>query len=89
MQAVWSRCFPIYDEIRRQLDGGHLGKPLLVMAAFTIPVVNITRIEKKSLGGGGLMDIGSYTIQAATLVFKEMPEKIIVEGALTEEGTKS
>ncbi|XP_041348491.1 trans-1,2-dihydrobenzene-1,2-diol dehydrogenase-like [Gigantopelta aegis] len=89
MEAVWSRCFPLYDEIRRQLDGGHMGKPLVVMASFVLPILDIARVGEKRLGGGGLMDIGSYTVQAANLVFKEMPEKITVEGALSEEGVDS
>ncbi|XP_041348492.1 trans-1,2-dihydrobenzene-1,2-diol dehydrogenase-like [Gigantopelta aegis] len=83
MEGIWSRCFPIYDEIRKELDSGTLGQPFLVISTMTMPVLDV---GKTSEGGGCMMSIGCYVIQAANLVFKGMPEKITVEGTLAEDG---
>ena len=53
------------------------------MATFTIPVLDVGEVRD---GGGLIPSLGCYVVQAASLVFKDMPEKITVEGTLTENG---
>lgn len=50
------------------------------------PILGRERVEKRELGGGGLLDLGVYTIQLAILAFKEKPEKICAVGHLHETG---
>ena len=58
----------------------------MVVANICLPLDSVTRIRKRELGGGGLMDIGCYAVQACNAVFPGKPEKIQAQGALFEEG---
>ncbi|XP_025086051.1 trans-1,2-dihydrobenzene-1,2-diol dehydrogenase-like isoform X2 [Pomacea canaliculata] len=86
MEGYWSRCFPVYDRIRQELRKGTLGDVRLVIANICLPLDDVPRIRQKCLGGGGLMDIGCYAVQAANIVFPGKPEKIEVQGSFFEEG---
>nr|KAG5694028.1 hypothetical protein BaRGS_002482 [Batillaria attramentaria] len=86
MEGYWARCFPVYDEIRKELREGTLGEVRMLVASICLPLDSVDRIRKRELGGGGLMDIGCYAVQAANLVFPGKPEKIDVEGVFYEEG---
>lgn len=86
LQGYWSRCFPVYDRIRQELRKGTLGDVRLVIANICLPLDDVPRIRQKCLGGGGLMDIGCYAVQAANIVFPGKPEKIEVQGSFFEEG---
>ena len=56
-----------------------------MQVSFTIAKDDLERMRKRELGGGGLMDLGCYTVQAANHVFKGRPESIHVQGTLTED----
>ncbi|XP_060072787.1 trans-1,2-dihydrobenzene-1,2-diol dehydrogenase-like [Ylistrum balloti] len=86
MEATWSRFFPIYEKIKAEIASGSLGDVELVTAKFAIPIKDVPRIKEKALGGGCMLDIGIYTVQLACMVFDEMPEKIVAEGVLNEQG---
>lgn len=45
MEAVWSRCFPAYDEIRRIIDSGEIGEVLYAGATFGRPLSHIDRMK--------------------------------------------
>ena len=86
-QGVWSRFFPVYDQIRKEKAAGTLGEIKLVTADFCIPIASVDRIKKLELGGGGLLDIGIYVVQLACFVFdNEMPEEIGAFGNLMNTG---
>lgn len=42
--------------------------------------------SKKDLGGGVVLDLGVYTIQASQWGFQEAPQKVIAKGELNEDG---
>ena len=86
LQAVWSRFFPVYDEIKQSINSGELGDVSMVTVQFCLDLMSVERLRRKDLMGGVLLDIGIYCIQFACHVFGEMPEKIIAAGSLTEEG---
>ncbi|XP_070150098.1 trans-1,2-dihydrobenzene-1,2-diol dehydrogenase [Polyergus mexicanus] len=87
MEAVWSRCFPVYDTIRKELASSNIGDIYQVTASFGFGMPNIDRISKKELGGGTVMDLGIYCLQFACLVYdNEMPESIKASGVLNENG---
>ncbi|KAK7479558.1 hypothetical protein BaRGS_00029195 [Batillaria attramentaria] len=75
-----------FMEIRKELREGTLGEVRMLVASICLPLDSVDRIRKRELGGGGLMDIGCYAVQAANLVFPGKPEKIDVEGVFYEEG---
>nr|XP_011421042.2 trans-1,2-dihydrobenzene-1,2-diol dehydrogenase isoform X2 [Crassostrea gigas] len=87
MEAIWSRCNPIYRKIKEEIRSGNLGEILHVQCQFLVPICNVDRINKPELGGGGLHDIAIYTIQLATMVFNnEKPVKITADASLSDQG---
>lgn len=79
---MWSRWFPVYTQIRKELEVGTIGEPRLVQVTFCVPIAHIDRVKDIKLGGGGLVDIGIYVVQFATMVFKEMPESVTAVGTM-------
>lgn len=86
-QAIWSRCFPVYAEVRRLLAEEAVGEVKLVKAYFGSPQLHIPRSVRKELGGGALLDIGVYCLQFVLMVFDgERPASIQATGALLDSG---
>lgn len=86
-QAIWSRCFPTYAEVRRLLAEQAVGEVKLVKAYFGSPQLHIPRSVRKELGGGALLDIGVYCLQFVLMVFDgERPASIQATGALLDSG---
>lgn len=87
MEAVWSRCFPVYDAVRKEIASGNVGDIHQVMVTFGFRMPDVDRLTKKELGGGTILDLGIYCLQFACLVYdNEVPESIKVSGFLNEEG---
>ncbi|GAU99711.1 hypothetical protein RvY_10670 [Ramazzottius varieornatus] len=85
-EAVWSRFFPAYRTLRQVLKEEKIGEMKMVSAVMGIAMPNTPRLHRKHLGGGALMDLGSYTIQLAVAVFgNEMPETIKAVATLNNE----
>jgi len=85
MEAVWSRCFPVYEHLRKLLLNKSIGDVLHLDAQFGAKI-DVERMWKKELGGGTILDIGIYTLQIATLVFGSSPSKVVAAGHLNKEG---
>lgn len=87
MEAMWSRCFPAYKELRRQLEADKIGKVLQLSVNFGFPLDHINRVMVRELGGGAMYDIGVYVLQLAQFVFPgESPVDIKVTGQRNEHG---
>uniref|UniRef100_A0A668W4B3 Trans-1,2-dihydrobenzene-1,2-diol dehydrogenase n=1 Tax=Oreochromis aureus TaxID=47969 RepID=A0A668W4B3_OREAU len=87
MEAIRSRCFPVYAEVRRLLAVEAVGDVKLVKAYFGSPRLKVPRSEQKELGGGALLDIGVYCLQFVLMVFNgERPESIQATGVLLDSG---
>ncbi|XP_045175953.2 trans-1,2-dihydrobenzene-1,2-diol dehydrogenase-like [Mercenaria mercenaria] len=86
VEGMWSRWFPAYDEIRKEISSGTLGDIRLVQVTFCVPIMHRERLHSVELGGGATLDIGIYAVQFACLVFNEMPESITAVGHLMESG---
>ena len=37
MEGFWSRCFPAYSELKKQISQGAIGEPKLITASFGYP----------------------------------------------------
>ncbi|XP_067001936.1 trans-1,2-dihydrobenzene-1,2-diol dehydrogenase [Anabrus simplex] len=87
MEAVWSRCFPAYDVLRRELEAGAVGEVLQVNVSFGSPLESIDRMRLKELGGGTILDLGIYCLQFVLLVFgPRLPQNMVALGHLNDEG---
>ncbi|KAK7099595.1 trans-1,2-dihydrobenzene-1,2-diol dehydrogenase-like [Littorina saxatilis] len=89
MEGYWARCFPVYHQIRKELREGTLGDVKMVVANICLPLDTVARIKQRALGGGGLMDIGCYAVQACNVVFPGLPEKIEAQATYFEDGVDS
>ncbi|MBN3279186.1 DHDH dehydrogenase, partial [Polyodon spathula] len=87
MEAVWTRYFPASIQISDLLAQGALGEVKMVRVEFGMPLLNVSRVVKKELGGGALLDIGVYCLQFACMVFNgERPESVQASGCLLDTG---
>jgi dihydrodiol dehydrogenase / D-xylose 1-dehydrogenase (NADP) len=86
MEAVWSRFFPIYKELKKGIDDGALGEIQEVDVEFGFKLTHVERVRTKNLGGGTILDLGIYTIQLSLWAFGGYPVEIKADGALNEEG---
>lgn len=89
VEGFWSRYFPAYDQLRRELSSGSIGEVKGLEASFGVAFDRnqTPRFFSKELGGGVVRELGVYPIQLACLVFRnEKPEKICVNGHLLDNG---
>jgi len=87
MEAVWSRCFPVYKELKEMIKRGDIGEVREVIVQFGFPLDHVARVNSKELGGGTILDIGIYTLQFAQHIFDGLkPTKFIGGGHLNSSG---
>ena len=87
MEAIWSRCFPAYEIIKKAIDSGSIGEIHQVIVSFGFNLADVERLNSKSLGGGTVLDLGVYAIQFACLIFNnEVPHTVRASGCVNEEG---
>ena len=87
MEAIWTRFFPIIYRIKQDLAAHTICNLNFFSGNFTAPIKNVERVRLKELGGGGILDLGIYSIQMASMIFNhEMPTQIKCVGHLMETG---
>ncbi|CAL8116953.1 unnamed protein product [Orchesella dallaii] len=86
MEAIWTRFFPAYQELKKRIDNGSLGDVLQVVVQFGVLISEVDRLKLKELGGGTVLDLGVYCVQFAELVFGERPLKVISGGHMNANG---
>jgi len=77
MEAMWTRFYPLMARLRRMLRDGAIGPVRMVQAdfAFRSAFNPQSRLFDPRLGGGGLLDVGVYTISLASMILGR-PEKV-------------
>ena len=80
MEAMWTRFLPVIVKVREWLAEGAIGEPRLLTADHgsrktLSPETLEGRLFNPKLGGGGLLDVGVYTVALAYMVFGA-PSKI-------------
>jgi predicted dehydrogenase len=78
MEAVMYRFHPRSRRIATLVGSGAVGEPRSVQAAFTFPLRATTgyRLDP-ARGGGALLDVGSYGVNAARWVVGREPERVV------------
>lgn len=71
MEAMWSRFFPAMARVRALLADGAIGEPRMLLAdfGFRAGVDPQSRLFSPAFAGGGLLDVGVYTISLASMIF--------------------
>jgi predicted dehydrogenase len=87
MEAMWSRFLPGYQRLRRLVEDGRIGDPLLVEASFGFraDLDPTHRLFDLALGGGALLDLGIYPIQLCSFVLG-LPERVVADGVVGTTG---
>ena len=68
-EAIWTRYMPFQRTVREIVDGGAIGKPMILSAHLGYPVSGKERIMRPELGGGALLDLGVYALNFAMMMF--------------------
>ncbi|KAG4076963.1 hypothetical protein HA402_015950 [Bradysia odoriphaga] len=84
-EGLWSRYLPIYKFIRQEIRGGKLGEIVTVDIELG-SVRPQPRLQIKELGGGAILDFGSYGIDILQWVFEDDPIDIEATGKLNDDG---
>lgn len=45
MEAVWSRCFPAYEMVKKEMDAGTLGDIKQLIVNFGVQIANVDRVK--------------------------------------------
>lgn len=87
MEAFWNRFIPLTVELRRLLTEGVIGEVRMISAdfAFRTNFNPTSRAFDPNLGGGGLLDVGVYPINLASMILGT-PDRIISLAELGETG---
>ena len=90
MEALWTSFLPHYQYVLKELKNKTYGKLLKMEASFGFfrEFNDNSRVFKKSLGGGSLLDIGIYPIFAALSVIGK-PESIEASATFFDNGADS
>ena len=88
MDAFWTRYFPAMYKLRELVAEKVIGDVMLVTADFggRGPVVPEKRHFNPDLAGGAMLDVGSYCIQFASMIYGKPPTDIVSQVAIGETG---
>lgn len=89
MDAFWTRFFPAMVKLRALLAEKAIGDVMLVQADFgyrTPAVTPESRHFNLDLAGGALLDVGSYCLQLASMIYGKQPADIISQVAIGSTG---
>ncbi len=89
MDAFWTRFFPAMAKLRQLLAESAIGDVMLLQADFgyRTPGVNPdSRTYSPDLAGGALLDVGSYPVQLASMVYGKQPSEIVSQVTLGSTG---
>ena len=77
-EAFMVRCHPQWIRLRQLLDEGRIGELRSVLGFFSYFNVNPANIRNiVDAGGGALMDIGCYLVQASRFAFGQEPTRVV------------
>ena len=68
-EAMWTRYMPFSKTINDILAGGIIGEPKMLSANLGYPITHVERLRQPALAGGALLDIGTYTLNFASMIF--------------------
>lgn len=87
MEGFMYRHHPQHQRIAQIIDTGAIGRPTLFRAQFTYPAArDLSNIRwNVAQGGGALLDVGVYGVNAARWRFGAEPIAVFAAGAIDEE----
>jgi predicted dehydrogenase len=88
MEALWSRTLPVWQQVRRWLDEGEIGRLTLIASTFCFRAERDPSDRKfnHDLAGGALLDIGVYNIALSQWVTGGPPSTVVSFAHLGDTG---
>jgi len=81
MEALMYRFHPRSRQVKALIDGGAIGDPRLIRAAFCFSHPDPSDIRfRPEMGGGALLDVGCYGVSLARWIFGAEPERVQAVG---------
>jgi len=70
MEGMWTRFFPLMEEVRRLVSQRALGEVRMLNAdfGFRADLDPASRLFDQKLGGGALLDVGVYCVSFASMI---------------------
>lgn len=89
MEAMWTRCLPAWRKAKELIDAGVIGQVKTVFTDYTFltgfdPESRLYNIEK---GGGGMLDVGVYSLHCALSVLGTDIKSVQVAGRRSPTGS--
>ncbi|MBO7710563.1 MAG: Gfo/Idh/MocA family oxidoreductase, partial [Lachnospiraceae bacterium] len=88
MEAVWTRCFPLMQQVLDEIRAGAIGDVRHVEAAFAFRVGDDYqgRLTDPAQAGGALLDVGIYGLHFAKFIYERMPQRLLSLAAMDTDG---
>lgn len=88
MEAVMYRFHPRMRDLVEQIQAGAIGTPTLLRASFCFTMSSLENYRNDpAMGGGALLDVGSYGVNVARWVMAAEPVTAMALGVLAPSGT--
>ncbi len=87
VEAFPYRSQPQTHAVARLIASGEIGRPRIIQASFGFPVANPANIRlDPGLGGGALLDAGTYAVSLIRLLAGEKPTRVNAFATWTDRG---
>ncbi len=85
-EAIWPRYMPMAKTLRDFCASGKIGKIHGLACNLGYPVSHVERLREPALAGGGLLDVGVYTLHFASLVMGNAIKDVASAALLSDRG---
>ena len=76
VEAVHTRFLPFFKQIVTVISSGAIGNPVMLTAHLASDMENLPRLQRPSLGGGALGDLGYLLLHLSTMLFGDRIKRI-------------
>ena len=76
VEAVHTRFLPFFKQIVTAISSGAIGTPVMLTAGIASDIENLPRLQRPSLGGGALGDLGYFLLNFASMIFGDQVKRI-------------
>ena len=76
VEAVHTRFLPFFKQIVSVISSGAVGTPVMLTANIAADMEELPRMQRPSLGGGALGDLGYFLLNFASMIFGDQVKRI-------------
>ena len=76
VEAVHTRFLPFFKQIVSVISSGAIGTPVMLTAGIASDMEELPRMQRPSLGGGALSDLGYFLLNFSSMVFGDQVKRI-------------